>query len=156
MKSRKIYLFFLIDILRFFGPNIDSSLIQVEPTFEEFVLYLIGTDLMHYADDHWIPYYLFCTPCLVHYDVYVHFETLRSDFMFLLDRMDRNSGDDSVITRPEWKHATTGGYSNKALLKSYFSQLKRSTLVKLYEKFRLDFELFGYDVEEYLALARIE
>ncbi|KAF0298912.1 hypothetical protein FJT64_003772 [Amphibalanus amphitrite] len=31
----------------------------IEPTFGEFVQYLIDTDLANYADDHWIPYYLF-------------------------------------------------------------------------------------------------
>lgn len=41
----------------------------IEPTFREFVQYLIHTDLANYGDDHWIPYYLYCTPCLVDYDV---------------------------------------------------------------------------------------
>lgn len=41
----------------------------VEPTFREFVHYLIDTDLASYGDDHWMPYYLFCTPCLVKYDI---------------------------------------------------------------------------------------
>jgi len=41
----------------------------VEPTFREFVNYVIDTDLGSYGDDHWMPYYLFCTPCLVKYDI---------------------------------------------------------------------------------------
>jgi len=41
----------------------------VEPTFREFVDYMIETDLGSYGDDHWMPYYLFCTPCLVKYDI---------------------------------------------------------------------------------------
>lgn len=31
--------------------------------------YLIDLDLLNYADDHWIPIYLFCTPCLLRYDI---------------------------------------------------------------------------------------
>lgn len=30
---------------------------------------MIETDLGSYGDDHWMPYYLFCTPCLVKYDI---------------------------------------------------------------------------------------
>lgn len=40
-----------------------------EPTFREFVMYLIHTDLASYGDDHWMPYYLFCTPCVVDYNI---------------------------------------------------------------------------------------
>ncbi|KAJ4447123.1 hypothetical protein ANN_09123, partial [Periplaneta americana] len=34
----------------------------IEPTFKEFVKYLIDVDVVFYSDDHWIPYYLYCTP----------------------------------------------------------------------------------------------
>lgn len=128
---------------------IDSQLTQVEPTFEEFVRYLIDTDLTLYADDHWIPYYLFCTPCLVHYDVIIHFETLQSDVQLLLDRMGDELGDG-----PEWKHVTTGGKSNPILLHHHFGQLKKSTLEKLHTKFQFDFELFGYSPDAYISMAR--
>lgn len=41
----------------------------IEPTFREFIDYLINTDLGSYhSDDHWIPYYQYCTPCLLNYD----------------------------------------------------------------------------------------
>ena len=41
----------------------------IEPTFREFVEYLIDTDLGSYGDDHWMPYYLFCTPCSLKYHI---------------------------------------------------------------------------------------
>lgn len=41
----------------------------IEPTFREFVQYLIHTDLANYGDDHWMPYYLYCTPCAIDYDI---------------------------------------------------------------------------------------
>lgn len=61
----------------FTGPRADQVIRRegvpppagVEPTFREFVDYLIETDLGSYGDDHWMPYYLFCTPCLVKYDI---------------------------------------------------------------------------------------
>ncbi|CAG0889053.1 unnamed protein product [Cyprideis torosa] len=54
-----------------------------EPTFPEFVQYLIDTDSV-YFDDHWMPYYLFCTPCLVNYDVIMKLETVDEDQRYLL------------------------------------------------------------------------
>lgn len=50
----------------------------VEPTFREFVDYAIGTDLGSYGDDHWMPYYLYCTPCLVKYDIIAKVGLVRS------------------------------------------------------------------------------
>ena len=41
----------------------------MEPIFREFIEYMIETDLGSYEDDHWMSYYLFCTPCLVKYDI---------------------------------------------------------------------------------------
>lgn len=41
----------------------------VEPTFREFIDYVINADLGRYhSDDHWIPYHQYCTPCSLNYD----------------------------------------------------------------------------------------
>lgn len=135
----------------------DSISAQVEPTFDEFARYLADTDLSLYADDHWIPYYLFCTPCLVDYDLTIHFETFEQDIRLLMqvlrdkNQIESNEGTDQVI---KWKHKTIGGRSIE-LINSYFRQLKKSTVRKLYEKYRLDFELFGYgDASDFIEMAR--
>lgn len=119
----------------------------IEPTFEEFVQYLIDTDLSLYADDHWIPYYLFCTPCLINYDVIVHFETIEQDVQLLLNLLD-----ETWSRPPESKHVTSLplGKSRKQLTQSYYSRLSRETQLALFEKYRIDFELFGYTLDDYL------
>lgn len=134
---------------------------QMEPTFDEFARYLADTDLSLYADDHWIPYYLFCTPCLIDYDLIVHFETLDQDIRLLLqvlrekNQIENNKETDKVSqTCPEWKHKTTGGRSVE-FISSYFRQLKKSTVHELFEKYRLDFELFGYgDASSFIEMAQ--
>ena len=130
---------------------------KVEPTFEEFVRYLVDTDLSLYADDHWIPYYLFCTPCLVDYDFIIHFETLDQDVSQLLQFLSNKMNEEAsggVLGGPEWKHKTSGGRSVE-LLHSYYRQLNKSTVEKLFQKYRLDFELFGYgDASDFIAIAR--
>ncbi|KAK2580455.1 hypothetical protein KPH14_006197 [Odynerus spinipes] len=116
----------------------------IEPTFREFVEYLINTDLGSYGDDHWMPYYLYCTPCLVRYDIIAKVETLSRDQIYALHRL----GLDKKI-KPIWRHGS--GFSNASSI--YFKQLSRDMVEKLYEKFRLDFELFDYSAEDYYEYA---
>ncbi|CAG2058736.1 unnamed protein product, partial [Timema podura] len=56
----------------------------IEPTFQEFVRYLIDMDIVLYSDDHWIPYYLYCTPCLLKYDIIAKVESLLRDQVYVI------------------------------------------------------------------------
>uniref|UniRef100_A0A1B6L286 Carbohydrate sulfotransferase n=1 Tax=Graphocephala atropunctata TaxID=36148 RepID=A0A1B6L286_9HEMI len=118
----------------------------VEPTFREFVRYLIDLDLLSYSDDHWIPVYLFCTPCLLRYDIIAKVETLQRDQVYTL----RAANIDQLI-RPRWQHRTVpAGTTTSDLARRYFSQLTTADVQKLYQKYQLDFELFGYKIDDYL------
>ncbi|XP_020295112.1 carbohydrate sulfotransferase 11-like [Pseudomyrmex gracilis] len=116
----------------------------MEPTFREFVDYVIDTDLGNYGDDHWMPYYLFCTPCLVKYDIIAKVETLWRDQVYAINKL----GLQHKI-KPRWRH--NNGYVNAFPI--YFSQLNKSTVRKLYEKLKLDFELFDYSPDIYYDYA---
>ncbi|XP_043522351.1 carbohydrate sulfotransferase 8-like isoform X2 [Frieseomelitta varia] len=116
----------------------------IEPTFREFVQYLIHTDLANYGDDHWIPYYLYCTPCLVDYDIIAKIETLRLDQIYTIHKLHLQ---DTI--KPRWRH--NSGYENAS--KIYFGQLNKDLIQKLYEKFQLDFELFDYSPDDYYQYA---
>ncbi|XP_014613634.1 PREDICTED: carbohydrate sulfotransferase 11-like [Polistes canadensis] len=116
----------------------------IEPTWREFVDYLINTDLASYADDHWIPYYLYCTPCLIKYDIIAKVETLSRDQIYALNKLGLNK-----MIKPIWRHGS--GYSNASSI--YFRQLSRKMVEQLYEKFRLDFELFDYSPDNYYRYA---
>ncbi|XP_076664845.1 carbohydrate sulfotransferase 11 isoform X2 [Andrena cerasifolii] len=116
----------------------------IEPTFNEFVQYLIHTDLASYGDDHWMPYYLFCTPCVLDYDIVAKVETLWRDQIYAIHKL----GLQEVI-KPRWRHS--GGGSNASRI--YFSQLNRDTVKKLYEKLQLDFHLFDYSPDVYYEYA---
>ncbi|XP_034195496.2 carbohydrate sulfotransferase 11 [Osmia lignaria lignaria] len=116
----------------------------IEPTFKEFVQYLIDTDLASYGDDHWMPYYFFCTPCIVNYDIIAKVETLWRDQIYTIHKLQLQE-----VIKPRWRHS--GGYSNASRI--YFSQLNRDMVEKLYEKFKLDFELFDYSPKVYFQYA---
>ncbi|XP_051165433.1 carbohydrate sulfotransferase 11-like [Leptopilina boulardi] len=116
----------------------------IEPTWREFIDYLINTDLGSYADDHWMPYYLYCTPCLLNYDFIAKVETLWNDQLFTIYKLKL---DEKI--KPHWRHSN--GQTNAS--KIYFSQLNKDMVYKLYKKFQLDFELFDYSPDEYFNYA---
>lgn len=123
--------------------------VGVEPTFREFVRYLIDTDLNQRADDHWIPFYLFCTPCLLKYDIIGKVETMQQDQLLIIYTANLQ---DKI--EPQWRHKTnpfapTGYNEVSEISKIYFSQLYESDVKQLYEKYKLDFELFQYDAAKY-------
>ncbi|KAF2362900.1 Sulfotransferase [Trinorchestia longiramus] len=111
----------------------------IEPTFQEFVRYLINTDLVHYADDHWMPYYLYCTPCFIEYDVIAHFDSLERDQKFILHKLKLNKN----LQRPRWKHLTKGKKTS-AIVEKYLNTLSKVEKHKIYEKYKIDFEMFNF------------
>ncbi|KAJ9587155.1 hypothetical protein L9F63_019321 [Diploptera punctata] len=119
----------------------------IEPTFKEFVRYLLNVDIVDHSDDHWIPYYLYCTPCLLKYDIIAKVETMLRDQVYVI----KVAGLQGLI-RPRWRHKT---YHEKGedIANRYFSQLSREEVQKLYELYKLDFELFDYKHEKYLDYA---
>lgn len=119
----------------------------LEPKFEEFVRYLIDTDLLNYSDDHWIPYNAYCTPCLVRYDFVAKVETLTEDQLFFIHSLNLPSW-----VTPTRRHSSPKKSSN--ISKDYYSQITKTQINKLYEKFKLDFEMFNYSVNPYLQYAR--
>ncbi|KAG8232474.1 hypothetical protein J437_LFUL012706 [Ladona fulva] len=124
---------------------------RIEPTFPEFVRYLIDEDLVTRSDDHWIPFYLFCTPCLLRYDAIAKVETMRRDQEYIL-RSAALLGVEGI--KPRWRHQTRGGKTTDDMAKSYFSQLSEKQVLALYHKYSLDFDLFGYSPQKYLEYAR--
>jgi hypothetical protein len=124
----------------------NSSLSQREPTFEEFVRYLLGTDLILYSDDHWLPAYYSCTPCRLTYDLVAKTETYSRDQAQLIRRTNLSS-----IIKPKWSHRTRDS-ANQA--QKYFSTLTKTQIRDLYQKYWLDFKLFNYSGNQYLEYGR--
>jgi len=120
-------------------------------TFQEFVRLLVnGTK--EFEDDpyvlshksisyHWDPYYKECPVChqLTRPDYILHMETLETDLDNLLD--------DVRLSQHRHKfphtHTQIGGPSEK-MTRKYLSELGKNELAQLREKYRIDFELFGY------------
>lgn len=109
------------------------------PTFKEFVAHILSRNRAGLKlDMHWTPITKFCSPCAVHFDVILKFETLKDDQLYLIRKakLDR-------LLKVEWKNQGVGA-PVRVLLKEYYSQLPQNQLRQLYQLYRHDFELFNY------------
>lgn len=73
------------------------------------------------------------------------FETLDRDQAYLLHK----TGLQDKL-RFSWRHLTKGNRTAD-VVKTYFSDLPRKDLLSLFGKYKLDFEMFDYSVDDYLG-----
>ena len=97
--------------------------------------YLVELPLAKF-DDHWKPMYMQCMPCHIQYRVIARLETLKRDSEHILQSI-------GVSSRLPHSH-TTQGKSTDNLVASYYSQLDKQLLGKLYDLYKFDFLLFNF------------
>lgn len=109
-------------------------------TFPEFVWMLLKTD-PYRMDVHWMPYWARVEPCWIQYDFIGKMETIEdlNEVKKKLRLFDKNQ---------IWKNRSNSSTSQVA--KKFFSQIKRADVMKLYDIYYPDFQLFGYSVDGYL------
>jgi len=115
------------------------------PRFSEFVDYVLGKDL-RYDDEHWSPYYKECTPCHINFTFVGHFETLYWDLHLLANKTGLSQWDD---TTDYFQSAT-----HRKVSEEYFATVEKEAIRKLYKRYKLDFEMFGYSPEEYVKMGK--
>ncbi|XP_050736877.1 carbohydrate sulfotransferase 11-like [Eriocheir sinensis] len=143
-------------LARYREPGDNSTDLPPHPTFSEFVDYLIeSTKNLKTAKDWmenvicWIPYWVQCGVCSSDYQVIVKVETMVDDEQLLAHVADLTEIQDRV----EWRNRRAGS-STSMLLPDYFKTLTRHQVQLLHLRFKMDFDLFGYTIEEYLDVAR--
>lgn len=114
------------------------------PSFSQFVDYLLREPVDKY-NDHWVPYWLHCHLCQVEYDVVGYMETLQEDMAFIAE----TTGLASTNISLPWANKRSSGQQDSL---RYFRQVDLARTRGLYHIYRLDFEMFGYDVEPYFQL----
>ncbi|KAM9321248.1 carbohydrate sulfotransferase 10 [Gastrophryne carolinensis] len=112
--------------------------------FEDFVRYL-GDPNHKFLDlkfgehiIHWLPYVELCAPCEINYNVIGHHETLEDDAPYIL----KKAGVEKLVSYPYIPPGIT--HYNQSKVEHYFSTVSKRDLKRLYERFKVDFKLFGY------------
>ncbi|XP_047020419.1 carbohydrate sulfotransferase 11 [Helicoverpa zea] len=131
------------------------------PTFYEFVQYLIDQNKGpgYEFNEHWAPYYQFCSPCAVNFSVIAKVETLDKDSMYVIQQLQLGKVLDVKVGERRRKqrylmNLSRDGKNTTALLKHYFSQLDEYMLNDLLKIYGVDFEMFGYDADIYKRYVR--
>lgn len=70
---------------------------------------------MSKSDDHWIPYYLYCTPCLLHYEFIAKTETLGPDQTYVIRALGLNEK-----IKARWRHKTQFTDSGSQLVRTRY------------------------------------
>ncbi|XP_018017876.1 carbohydrate sulfotransferase 8 [Hyalella azteca] len=120
-----------------------------KPLFKDFAEYLIDTvkvpvlaDAAAYKsfDIHLSPFFLNCEVCDLNYEYIVKMETWDDDLSYLLPKYHIKYVDKAY-----------GAILNSSDVSfQYFKTLPESLVLKLYEIYKIDFELFGYSLDGYL------
>jgi len=115
------------------------------PRFSEFVDYVLGKDL-RYDDEHWSPYFKECTPCHINFTFVGHFETLYWDLHLLANKTGIAQWDDKT----DYFQSAT----HRKVSEEYFATVEKEAIRKLYNRYKLDFEMFGYSPEEFIKMGK--
>ncbi|CAG7828321.1 unnamed protein product [Allacma fusca] len=111
-----------------------KALKKKEPTFQEFVEYLLKTDPVLY-DEHWQPISVLCGMCHVRYDYIIRQEDLERTSAFYL----KNLGFPPSFAI-SWQNPTTI-LEPKTNLTEYFKDIPRRKMIRLFQIYQDDFQL---------------
>ena len=75
-------------------------------------------------------------------------ETYSTDFRYIAQKLNITT----LLSRAKERHNQTPGskQSQSERIKKYFALLDKETRQRLYQVYRIDFEMFGFDVDSYL------
>lgn len=97
-------------------------------------------------EEHWREMYRLCEPCSIGYDFIGKLESIDRDARYVLDNVINVTTDSSKIyfmNSSENIHWT--GSSDEKIMRKYYDSLPKAALQKLYRRYKLDFEFFGYE-----------
>ena len=112
-------------------------------TFTEFVNFItssLNNEAINRLDIHWRPITRRCNPCAVRYDIVIEHENMAEESQMLLDYLQTNKPTNRRLLIDSVSRLSTRDKCNK-----YFARLSQSLRQKLYELYRDDFLLFGYE-----------
>lgn len=116
-----------------------------EPTFQEFVDYLIDTDVQDY-DKHWRPISVICHVCDYDFKYIIKYENFKEEVDYLIYMLQQRG----MLPSNFQLHWENRENTNAEVTAKYLSLVSDHKLWQLYDKYRLDFIYFGYTMEGYI------
>lgn len=148
------------------------------PTFAEFVDYLISTPVWKY-NEHWLPYYMTCTPCHYRHDIIMYLDSIAEEGKYLVhitglqELFPRHAHVTITASQPhsndenkppklnlsdfevQYLHRDVQtGVTKSSTEARFFSELTLQQLMKLHFIYRIDFDMFNFDISPYDSYVR--
>ncbi|KAL0119826.1 hypothetical protein PUN28_007926 [Cardiocondyla obscurior] len=123
-------------VLKYRQPG--NATTKLEPTFAEFLRFIVSEK---HFDEHWIPYYRTCEPCIIRYDYILKFETLERDQNFLIQETNLS---EYLHERNYSQNINPMGVTNRKILHEYIQGISRSLLDEVNKIYENDYKLFNY------------
>ena len=114
---------------------------KIKVKFVDFIRYIVNS---RGYDEHWVPYYLACTPCLMRYTAIFKTETMWQDQKELSKKLNSTA-------HFNWLHEHKDGPTS-VVWRDYYKAIPKDLIKQLYHKYKVDFDLFDYSPKEYLNL----
>jgi len=115
---------------------------EKQPTWWEFVHFLLDSPSSSY-DEHWRPATMYCSLCSeINYDFVIHTENMQEEeqiFVKLLGAQD--------VIKPRWENSNKKDLAREEIITKYFSMLDNQQILQLYEIYKDDFTMFGYQFQ---------
>ncbi|CAK9832372.1 Carbohydrate sulfotransferase 13 [Anthophora retusa] len=119
--------------------------LKVVPTFKEYIEWLLQNS--EEDDVHWARYYSHCAVCDIRYNYVLKLDDYtygQINYVFSKFGLDK-----SKVYFPELEK-TRGGHTNFDTTCKYFGNLTEDVVLKLYERYKIDFEMYNYDMHQYI------
>ena len=113
-------------------------------SFDSFLNIII--DNSSFGNAHWGSYFKECWPCDVPYNFISKLENITEEADFIMEKINAPA---RIGTFPKINHHSTGK-NDMDRIAEVFRKYDRKFVMRLYEKFRVDFELFGYDINGFV------
>ena len=105
--------------------------------FKEFMTYLTK-DKSRKFQEHWMPFYHLCHPCLINYDWVAKLETLNDDSDHILKLIGAPESLKFPAADESTRNKTVDPY------KDFISKIPQSLIQKVRDVYKTDYQLFGY------------
>lgn len=115
------------------------------PMFWEFAKYVLDSNPAVKMDVHWRPAYLHCSVCKMSYDVIVKFENLAFESHWVKKNVLKVTEGDLSSGIPIFNKNQASNVKNDELTLLYFNLLTDDEILALYNIYKFDFQLFGYE-----------
>lgn len=130
----------------------DTFVDRAEPTFVEFLQYLVKTKTF---DEHWRPFTAECAPCELNYQIILKMETLQKEQLFLATKFYLLDAFLTVNTTGLlWHNINPNGRTERNCVKQYYRDVPNQLLQDVYTLYEKDFKLFDYSPEEYFNFTK--